>query len=354
MPTARTLKVGVAGLGFGAAVHAPALLAMRGIEVVGIAGRCPIRAHAAADKLGIKKGYGSVQEMLASGLDAITLALPPDQTAQAVQAALDTNVAILCEKPLGVDAGMAIKLANQATNRVTAMDFIFGELVTFRRLQQLIASEQYGKVREVQITWLTESWAYRNRQWSWKTDAEQGGGVIALFGSHILFLVEWIFGKVIKLKAHTEQPMAASFAPPGAMPAEDKFYCSMTHENGVTVTAEIGNANPGPPLHRWSITCDKATITLENTSTDYIAGFALTVKDGATIFEQIPEPNSPIADGRLVPFSKLAERFMAGVRNQQPVFPDLTAGARVQMLDDAIRHSAATHTPQMISESDPS
>lgn len=337
----RTLRVGVAGLGFGATVHAPVLLAQPGVELVGIAGRSAERAQAAADTLGIAHGCASVDALLDLGLDAITLALPPDQTATAVRAALQRGIAVLCEKPLGTDAKTAVELAKLAEGRVTAMDFIFGELETFIRLKQLIDSGKFGTVRHAQVLWLTESWAYRSRNWSWKTDAMQGGGVISLFGTHLLYLAEWLLGPGASAQAYIGKPIAECFAPVGSIAAEDLVQCRMTHCNGALFMATFGNANPGIAIHRWTVVFEHGTAVLENIGTDYAAGFTLTLHSASGEQESVREPFSD-SDGRLPPFSRLVQRFMEGVRTGQPVYPDLAAGARVQMLDAALHASASS------------
>jgi len=75
----RPLRIGIAGLGFGASLHAPVLRSFPDVQLVGIAGRSVDKAQGVADMLGIPKGCGSVSDLLDLNLDAITLALPPDQ-----------------------------------------------------------------------------------------------------------------------------------------------------------------------------------------------------------------------------------------------------------------------------------
>ena len=330
------LRVGVAGLGFGASVHAPALLAQQNVELVGIAGRDATRAQMVANNLGIARGCGSVDELLSLNLDAITLALPPDQTEAAIRKALKAGVHILCEKPLGTDAKVAAELATLAQGRITAMDFIFGELQTFCRLKSLIDSKTYGMVREVKVEWQTQSWAHRNHHWSWKTDKAQGGGVLSLLGSHVFYLAEWLLGPAISVLAEIGEPVAQAFAPPGAEAAEDTVWCRLQHKNNVIFEAKISNAQPGVAVHRWTVIFERSTAVVENIGADYMANFTLTVSE-----ERMNEPKTT-GDGRTQPFTRLLQRFLAGAKNHQPVFPDLVTGARVQAFDALVRISAVT------------
>lgn len=334
------LRIGIAGLGFGVSVHAPALLGFPDVEVVGLAGRSAEKAQAAADKLGIARGCGSIAELLDLGIDAITLALPPDQVFAAVDTTLARKVAVLCEKPLGTDAASSALLAQRASGVITAMDFIFAELDLFIRLKQIIDGGTLGRVRHANLLWLTESWAHRGRRWSWKTDADQYGGALSLFGAHVFYLAEWLFGPAEGVYAHFAPSAAATFALPGARAAEDLVACNFRHASGTTLNCTFGNANPGITIHRWTVVLDTGTVVLENDSSDYAAFQLFVLKPGAPP-ECLAVP-APEGDGRLPPLRRLARRFVDAIREGCPMQPDFSAGARVQRLDAGVRASAAT------------
>jgi hypothetical protein len=104
----------------------------------------------------------------------------------------------------------------------------------------------------------------------------------------------------------------------------------------------LGNAASVPPLHRWTVTCERATVLLENRSHDYIAGFRIAMSglDGR------PMPDVALAaepgDGRINAFASLARRFVAAARDKAPCRPDFTSGARVQSWIAAIQSAAAS------------
>ena len=337
----QSLRIGIAGLGFGASVHAPALLSFSDVEVVGLAGRSAEKAQAAADKLGIAQGCGSIADLLDLGLNAITLALPPDQVFAAVDAALSRKVAVLCEKPLGTDAASSAVLARRASLITTAMDFIFSELDVFIQLKQIIDGGTLGRVRHANLLWLNESWAYRSRRWSWKTDADRYGGVLSLFGSHVFYLAEWLFGPAEGVQAHFAPSAAAAFAPSGARGAEDLVECRFRHVSGTMLNCTFGNANPGITMHRWVVVLEGGAVIVENDSKDYAAFRLCLLKPNADPYYLV-EPCSE-CDGRLPPFRRLARRFVNAVREGCPMQPDLNVGARVQCLDACVRASAATN-----------
>lgn len=344
-PLSRPLRIGVAGLGFGAAVHVPALRELAYVEVVAIAGTDAARTGTVAKRLGVPVACDSVKAMLDHNLDAVTLALPPTQVADAVRAAFERDVAVLCEKPLGLSIAEAIELADLAAGRIAGVDFQFAELEVFIRLKQIIVEGSLGKVRHVVVDWLTESWAHRNQNWSWKLDATRGGGAITLLGSHLFFLAEWLFGQASSVSATIHSTVRVVSAPADARLAEDLVHCRIRHCDGTMLAATFGNANPGCSLHRWTVVFDYGTVHIENLTKDYMSGFKLRVSGGALDGETLT-PGNVIGDGRLPPFRRLAARFVDSVRCGRPMYPDFGSGVRAMALDAALRASANRHAAE--------
>jgi predicted dehydrogenase len=326
------LRFGVAGLKFGAAVHLPALLSLPDVKVAVIAGRREEEARKVAARFGIPTVADSWQSLLEHDLDAVTFALPPLENERACEAALAKGIAVLSEKPLASSVQAARRLQSLADGIPNAMDFQFAELEGFQRLSRLLASKELGETRHVQITWLTESYAQKHRVWSWKTDRQRAGGVTTLLGSHLFYLLEWLLGEIQKLESRTSNAATARFAPEGSEPADDTVDLWATHASGVTSCATYGNAAPAGPGHRWECICDGGTITLENRTTDYMAGFELTVKTDTGVQTDRWDARAPGEDGRLPPFRSLALRFAQAVRSRSRMQPDFGAGARVQEL----------------------
>ena len=139
-------------------------------------------------------------------------------------------------------------------------------------------------------------------------------------------------GEIQELRSRTSSAATALFTPEGCEPADDTVDLWATHASGITSSATYGNAAPSGPGHRWECICDKGTITLENKTVDYMAGFELRVK--TDLGEQIDYRDNPTpgVDGRLAPFRALALRFTEAVRTGGRMQPDFSAGARVQEL----------------------
>src|ERR1700692_1512100 len=103
---ATRVNPGVAGIGtgFGCITHVRALRAA-GFDVQSLVGRDPAKTEARAARFGIGHASTSIDEVLARpGLDAVTIATPPDTHASIAHRAIAAGKHVLCEKPLALDA----------------------------------------------------------------------------------------------------------------------------------------------------------------------------------------------------------------------------------------------------------
>jgi predicted dehydrogenase len=328
----RNLRIGIAGTGFGAAVHLPALQSLPGVTIVAIAGARQEKAAEIAGRYGIARSCQGIAALLAEDLDAVTLALPPDLAETAASLALDKGLAVLAEKPLASHAEAAEALARRATARTAVVDFEFAELDCFRALHGLIERGELGAIERVEIAWATLSYAHRHRLWSWKTDEARNGGVLVLIGTHVLFLTEWLFGRIAVTAADIDNNATQQFAPPGGIGAADSAILHARTTAGAPIAIRLCNSTTGSPCHRWEIAGERGRAVLENLTSDPVAGFRLSLAvAGGPLKEVLKEPAAS-GDSRLLPFRTLAERFVAAVRASAPCQPDFTAGARVQRL----------------------
>jgi predicted dehydrogenase len=340
------MRIATVGLGFGAAVHVPAVLALGDAEFVGLAGRSHDKAARKLEELGLDRALAaaSVDELLERRPDIVTVALPPDQNEAVVVRALQAGCAVLCEKPLAIDAAAAARMAAAAGDVPTAVDFQFAELGVFKQLAQLLADQRLGALRHVSVTWLVESFAQKRRLWSWKSELSAGGGVMSLLGSHLLFLAEHLFGPVAEVSAVYSNAATQKFAPTPQSAAEDLVQLRLAHVSGVHLFATIGNACPGLHRHIWHVVGDHGSVVVDNEGSDYMKGFSLR---GAGDMEGLSwtdrDQPAKLGEERLSAFLDLLARFVGHIRSRDRsrFVPDFKAGSRVQQLMDAAARSTA-------------
>lgn len=327
------MRLGIAGLGFGRAVHLPVFAALPDVKVVAVLSTRRDRAEDAAREFGVGGVHSDSATFLAEEMDAVSLALPPGLSVSVANRALERGLAVLSEKPLAADAEQATALARLAEGRTTAINFSFAELDAFRAVKALIGDGSVGKVLSAHVSWLSHSYAHRNALWSWKLDGARGGGVMASQGSHVLYLAEWLFGPVEMRHVVFDGRATASIAPAGALPAEDGAALVMTLPGGGTMTAALSNASPGGDLHRWEIVCEGGTVVLARNAPGVMTGFTAQLFGADGVMRTIgADPVTPGDDGRTGAFRRLAERFTTAVRTGTPCAPDFAEGARVQTL----------------------
>src|SRR5262249_38109558 len=92
----------VVGTGFGCRVHVPALRSA-GFTVHALVGRDPARTERRADRLRVEHACTSLADALAlKGVDAVTIAAPPDAHAPLAMEACSAGRHVLCEKPFAL------------------------------------------------------------------------------------------------------------------------------------------------------------------------------------------------------------------------------------------------------------
>ncbi len=107
------IRVGVAGVGFIGKAHIDALRRLPGVEVTAIAERDEETAKRLADQLGVPRGYGDFQKMIAE-VDAVHNCTPNAQHNAVNIAAIDAGRHIYAEKPLADTARDAFDIWRRA------------------------------------------------------------------------------------------------------------------------------------------------------------------------------------------------------------------------------------------------
>jgi predicted dehydrogenase len=329
-------RVGIIGLGFGAAVHLPAFRSVPGVQVVALGGRRPEKARELAAANGIEVG-GSIEDVLQLDLDAVSIALPPAAGAALIERVLDQGLAVLAEKPLAENTERALALARKAQGCTASVDFELAELDSFRAFKQQV---ERRAVRALRVGWRTRSYSHMRRRWSWKLDRARHGGVMNLLGSHVFYIAEWLVGPIAELEARFFHEHTQAFAPAGAEPAEERALIRASTRTGVQIDMELDNASGGSGQEWEAVLSDGRLVLAESGATG-----AFTLTDDATPGHAVAaDVSEPGKDWRIEPLRRLASRFAFAARDKAVCLPDFAAGARVQLLLDAAKGSAARHS----------
>lgn len=96
------IRIGIVGAGFAADFHVRTLRRMQAIDarVVAVSARSRDRARAFADRHGIEHALGTTEELLASDVDLVIVAVPNALHEEATIAAVEAGKHVVVEKPL--------------------------------------------------------------------------------------------------------------------------------------------------------------------------------------------------------------------------------------------------------------
>ena len=344
-PSAR-IRVGVIGLGFGERVLVPAFRADSRCEVAAVAATRLDRAQEAAQRLGVPTAYGDWRTLLDdASLHAVAVAVPPPAQPEIALAALQRRKHLFCEKPLATTPEAAATLLSAAREaRVAHMvDFEFSAIEVWQRAKTLIEGGVLGRLRHAVIGWQMETYATRVQGASWKRVPDEGGGVLNLFGSHVLAYLEWLLGPIQQLTARLEP---AGHLGSGARDETTALlWAILTDGAPVSITISAG-AFLGTG-HRVEMYGEQGSLMLDNPTTDYVRGFRLLQGlrgDHAMQPVTVPQVRSLPGDGRIGAVAGLVSRFLDGIERGVPVPPTFEEGYRVQCLVAAARKAHATQT----------
>jgi predicted dehydrogenase len=182
--------LGVAKIGVEKVI--PAMQRGEVAEIAAIASRDLGKARAAADKLSIKRAFGSYQELLADAeIEAIYNPLPNELHVPWTLRALAAGKHVLCEKPIALDAEEARPLidARDRSGKLVAEAFMVRHHPQWRRAKELVRDGSIGELRAIQTFFsyrLLDPANVRNRP--------PGGGGLYDIGCYAILTARYIYG----------------------------------------------------------------------------------------------------------------------------------------------------------------
>lgn len=333
MDRSKSLSVGVIGAGFGKQVHVPAFRSDRRCTVTAICASSLENARLAAEEMAIDRSYGDWRSLLAdSEIHAVSIAVPPFLQAEITIGAVRAGKHVFCEKPVAgsFDDARRVFSAAESAGVVHAIDFIFPEIPAWQAARQKIP--ELGAIRHVALNWRVETYAFRARRESWKTDSRKGGGTLNNFVSHTFFYLEWLFGPMARIISRL------SPGPPACEARVDaliEFSAGFPASVSVAADAFLGAG------HCLEIFGENGSLRLENRTSDYANGFTLEVGTRKSARMELVEMQNPseFSDGRIQATAKIVSRFVDSIVSGSKATPNLREGLRVQHLMEIARES---------------
>ena len=233
MGEARTMRVGVAGLGRAFAVMLPTFAADARVQLVAAADPRPeARAQFQRDFGG--RACASVEELCADPeVEVVYVASPHQHHRAHAELAAQHGKHLLIEKPMALTLPDCAAMI--AAARAAKVHLIVGHSHSFdapvQRLRALVASGAFGRVRMINAVNYTD-YLYRPRRPE-ELDTEQGGGAVFNQAAHQVDMVRLIAGDAVtSVRALTgawdvERPTEGAYA--ALLNFADGAFASLTY-----------------------------------------------------------------------------------------------------------------------------
>lgn len=215
------MRIGIVGYGTGGRhFHAPFIIAAKGVELAGIVARAPATvARVNADYPGLPV-HASLAEMLASGVDAVTITTPPATRFPLVMEAIAAGVHVVADKPFAPSAEIGRQMEAAAAAKCVVLGVFHNRRfdTDVQTLKTVLHGGRLGRL------WRVESRMEQDDPATLEHGPE--GGLLRDLGSHMVDQMLWLLGPVRSVSAHLDMVDL----PEG--PTDAGFVISMRHHDG--------------------------------------------------------------------------------------------------------------------------
>ena len=272
------IGIGIVGTGFARTTQIPGFRDCMGAKVVAIASRHPQRAEAVAKEFGIPNVCNDWQELVAHrDVDLVSIVTPPATHMEITLAALEHRKAVLCEKPMAMNAKETARMVEQAqaAGVLALIDHELRFLNSRRTMRAMLQNGAIGQVRHCNYVFRSDYRGVVDRQWDWWSDAAMGGGTLGAIGSHAIDSFRWMLGTEIvsvlgMLTSHIKQRPDKSSGTTRAVTSDDEAkllfrFADREGSKGATGAASLSVVEPGKYENRLEIYGTTGALMVEET-----------------------------------------------------------------------------------------
>jgi predicted dehydrogenase len=256
----KKLRIGIIGLGIISAAHEVGFEKVRDrAEIVAICDINRERAEARAKKYGAQV-YARYEDVLANkDIDLVDIILPHDMHYPVCKAALSAGKHVLMEKPMTIDPDEGYELIKLAHRQ--GVKFMVAENTRFVKayleIQQMLKDGILGEIYLVR-TFIAGTEIYRMvdpNNWKGKKKGS-GGGVIMDAAPHSFYLLRWLFGEIVDLRAYANQIVPGS-------EVEDNAIIFGRLKNGAQFNLEFSFTVQAPWTERLEVHGSKGSVIID-------------------------------------------------------------------------------------------
>lgn len=364
------IRVGIVGAspdrGWASRAHVPALRAQTGFRLTAVGTSRAESAQRAACEFGADHWFTDARALAEHpDVDLVTITVKVPAHVELVTAALDAGKHVYCEWPLTAttaEADALVKAADQAgVHHAVGLQARFSPALTYAR--DLLADGYVGRVTSATL------YAARKKGFGgalpagtvYTLDANNGAGLLEVYGGHTLDALEFLLGDIADLTAVTsiQHPRYTVLGTGETVEVTSPDHLALNAHltSGAVASVHLHEAKAGDPRVHLEITGterDLAVVSTGATNPNAIQiqigelGVRGTDASGSWQVLQVPDryvivPGvAPEARNVAQLYARLAEEIRTGERR----VPTFGTGADVHRLLDAIRISAETGSRQ--------
>jgi phthalate 4,5-cis-dihydrodiol dehydrogenase len=193
------LRIGVAGLGAASKQILPHIDRVPGMALTAGADTRPDAVEEFQKKYQGRKAFHSVEDMYASGeIDAVWIATPNVNHADHTVKAAEHGIHVIVEKPTAVTLAETDRMIEACDRHkvklVQGHSKVYGPAI--QKIREIVASGRFGKVIQIN-SWNSNDWLQRPRLAS-EVDTSVGGGIVFRQGPHMIDIIRYIGGGMVK------------------------------------------------------------------------------------------------------------------------------------------------------------
>lgn len=204
-----TIGVAVIGAGMAGRGHAAAYRIANSlydtnlppIRLVSIGDVNPAFGKIAADKYGYERTDSDWRAIADDkSIDAVSVVVANHLHREIVEGLLAAGKHVLCEKPLAdtMESAKAMVAAAKGSKTISSIGLTFLRNPGIAAAAKIVASGQLGKVVHFSARYLCDYSIDPSSPMSWRYKGGLGTGALADLGSHLVYLVEFVTGSVMK------------------------------------------------------------------------------------------------------------------------------------------------------------
>jgi predicted dehydrogenase len=346
--------IGIVGAGFARTTQIPGFRDCMGAKVVAVASRHRERAAAVAQEFGIPHVAAGWQELVErDDVDLVSIVTPPATHMEITLAALEHRKAVLCEKPMALNAGEAKRMVEKAraANVLALIDHELRFLNSRRTMRGMLETGAIGRVRHCNYVFRSDYRGIADRGWDWWSDAAMGGGTLGAIGSHVVDSFRWMLSTEVTrafgmLTTHiTERPDKSSGGTRTVTTDDEAkllfHFADGPHTRSTTGAAALSVVESGKYENRLEIYGTKGALMVEETGELWLS------PTGSGTWRPVQVDQDHMAQGMRESswsrgFTAFACRIVEAMRSGKKTVDNAASfedGYRVQVVLDAIRES---------------